>query len=209
MAFSKKTWLDRIAEYPTRRRLKKSDGTDEIVSVSREEGAISQEGDAFSAANMNDLEDRVASEFNSLNLKMELVRSHVGMIVQTTTLDTEAKVIAIYGGTSWSKVEGRFLLGTSSSYAVNSIGGEAAHTLTTAEMPSHNHASSTKKGAIPCWDNKVSSTGKYYGLYDGSLAYQSSYAYDINTTSTSYAGGNQKHNNMPPYKAVYIWERTA
>lgn len=71
MAFSKKTWLDRIAEYPTRRRLKKSDGTDEIVSVSREEGAISQEGDAFSAANMNDLEDRVASEFNSLNLKME------------------------------------------------------------------------------------------------------------------------------------------
>lgn len=100
-------------------------------------------------------------------------------------------VIAIYGGTSWSKVEGRFLLGTSSSYAVNSIGGEAAHTLTTAEMPSHNHASSTKKGAIPCWDNKASSTGKYYGLYDGSLAYQSSYAYDINTTSTSYAGGNQ------------------
>lgn len=208
MAFSKKTWLDRIAEYPTRRRLKKSDGTDEIVSVSREEGAISQEGDAFSAANMNDLEDRVASEFNSLNLKMELVRSHVGMIVQSTTLDTEAKVIAIYGGTSWSKVEGRFLLGTSSSYAVNSIGGEATHTLTISEMPSHNHASSTKKGAIPCWDNKASSTGKYYGLYDGSLAYQSSYAYDINTTSTSYAGGNQKHNNMPPYKAVYIWERT-
>ena len=71
MAFSKKTWLDRIAEYPTRRRLKKSDGTDEIVSVSREEGAISQEGDAFSAANMKDLEDRVASEFNSLNLKMD------------------------------------------------------------------------------------------------------------------------------------------
>ena len=146
--------------------------------------------------------------FYSLNLKMELVRSHVGMIVQSTTLDTEAKVIAIYGGTSWSKVEGRFLLGTSSSYAVNSIGGETAHTLTTAEMPSHNHASSTRRGAIPCWDNKASSTGKYYGLYDGSLAYQSSYAYDINTTSTSYAGGNQKHNNMPPYKAVYIWERT-
>lgn len=150
----------------------------------------------------------IISSSPSLNLKMELVRSHVGMIVQSTTLDTEAKVIAIYGGTSWSKVEGRFLLGTSSSYAVNSIGGETAHTLTTAEMPSHNHASSTRRGAIPCWDNKASSTGKYYGLYDGSLAYQSSYAYDISTTSTSLAGGNQKHNNMPPYKAVYIWERT-
>jgi hypothetical protein len=71
MAFSKKTWLDRIAEYPTRRRLKKSDGTDEIVTVSREEGAISQEGDAFSAANMNDLEDRVANEFDALNIKLD------------------------------------------------------------------------------------------------------------------------------------------
>lgn len=77
MAFSKKTWLDRIAEYPTRRRLKKSDGTDEIVSVSREEGAISQEGDAFSAANMNDLEDRVASEFNSLNIKLQEVNKNL------------------------------------------------------------------------------------------------------------------------------------
>ena len=160
------------------------------------------------ATDMQDTIDQLNTGLSELNLKMELVRSHVGMIVQSTTLDTEAKVIAIYGGTSWSKVEGRFLLGTSSSYAVNSIGGEATHTLTISEMPSHNHASSTKKGAIPCWDNKASSTGKYYGLYDGSLAYQSSYAYDINTTSTSYAGGNQKHNNMPPYKAVYIWERT-
>lgn len=96
MAFSKKTWLDRIAEYPTRRRLKKSDGTDEIVSVSREEGAISQEGDAFSAANMNDLEDRVASEFNSLNIKMDSAREKLlwsnsdttkSFATQTITLD--------------------------------------------------------------------------------------------------------------------------
>ena len=71
MAFKKKTWLDRIAEYPTRRRLKKSNGTDEIVTVSREEGTISQEGDAFSADNMNDLEKRIDDEFNSLNLKLD------------------------------------------------------------------------------------------------------------------------------------------
>lgn len=131
------------------------------------------------------------------------------MIIQSTTLDTEDKVKAIYGGTSWTKIEGRFLLGASSSYKINSIGGESTHKLTISEMPSHNHVSSTKKGAILCWDNKVSSTGKYYGLYEGSQAYQSSYAYDINTTSTNIAGGNAAHNNMPPYKVVYIWERTA
>lgn len=60
MAFSQKTWKDRITEYPTRRALIKSDGSSEIVTVSRAEGAVSQEGDAFSAANMNDLEARIA-----------------------------------------------------------------------------------------------------------------------------------------------------
>ena len=55
MAFVKKTWKDRIAEFPTRRRLTKEDNTSELVTVAREEGTLSQEGDAFSAENMNDL----------------------------------------------------------------------------------------------------------------------------------------------------------
>ena len=70
MAFEKKTWTDRIAEYINRRLLTKEDGGTEIVTVAREEGTISQEGDAFSAANMNDLETRIDDEFNSLNLKL-------------------------------------------------------------------------------------------------------------------------------------------
>jgi hypothetical protein len=61
MAFTKKTWKDRLTEYPTRRRITKSDGTSELVTVSREEGTVSQAGDAFSAANMNDLENRIAA----------------------------------------------------------------------------------------------------------------------------------------------------
>lgn len=60
MGFVKKTWKDRITEYPTRRTLTKSDGSSEIVTVARNEGTVSQEGDAFSAANMNDLEQRIA-----------------------------------------------------------------------------------------------------------------------------------------------------
>nr|DAG22707.1 MAG TPA: Baseplate structural protein [Caudoviricetes sp.] len=208
MAFSKKTWLDRIAEYPTRRRLKKSDGTDEIVTVSREEGAISQEGDAFSAANMNDLEDRVASEFNSLNIKMELVQSHVGMIIQSSTLDTEAKVIAIYGGTSWSKIEGRFLLGATSSYAANSTGGESAHRLTINEMPSHNHEFTSGGHAMCIYTNADPANQHSWGYVAG----QNTGWYinaNKNVADITYNGGNAAHNNMPPYKAVYIWERTA
>ena len=67
MAFLQKTWKDRVAEYINRRVLTKEDGTTELVSVERSEGTISQEGDAFSAANMNDLEQRIANEFSEQN----------------------------------------------------------------------------------------------------------------------------------------------
>ena len=67
MAFLQKTWKDRVAEYINRRILTKEDGTTELVSVERSEGTISQEGDAFSAANMNDLEQRIANEFSEQN----------------------------------------------------------------------------------------------------------------------------------------------
>ncbi len=59
MGFEKKEWKDRITEYPTRRNLVKEGGTTETVTVERNEGSISQEGDAFSAENMNDLEQRI------------------------------------------------------------------------------------------------------------------------------------------------------
>ena len=64
MAFEKKTWTDRITEFPTRRTLTKTDGTSEMVTVSRAEGSVSKEGDAFSAANMNNLEKRIEAAVN-------------------------------------------------------------------------------------------------------------------------------------------------
>lgn len=67
MGFTKKTWKNRIAEYINRRLLTKEDGSTELVTVARDEGTISQEGDAFNAANMNDLEDRIEAEFNNIN----------------------------------------------------------------------------------------------------------------------------------------------
>ena len=60
MSFKKKEWKDRISEYPSRRILTTLKGEQKIYEISRNEGAISQEGDAFSAKNMNDLEERIA-----------------------------------------------------------------------------------------------------------------------------------------------------
>lgn len=67
MAFIKKTWKDRIVEFAGRRNLKNV-LTNEIITVdvTRNEGNILQNGDAFSSANMNDLEQRIADEFQEV-----------------------------------------------------------------------------------------------------------------------------------------------
>lgn len=58
MAYVKKVWKDRIVQYPNRRTI--NDGrTTKVVTVGRDEGTITEAGDAFNAANMNDLENRI------------------------------------------------------------------------------------------------------------------------------------------------------
>lgn len=128
-------------------------------------------------------------------------QSHVGMIIHSTTLDTEAKVIAQYGGTRWQKIEGKFLLGTSSSHAVNSTGGSETVTLTTAQIPSHSHGLCGGAGMI-AFKNNAGGEDPMINTSVGSRA-------AVNLWGTDNGGGGQAHNNMPPYKTVYIWERTA
>lgn len=60
--FEKKVWNDRQSEHPARRRLTPTENDNEY-EVSRAEGLVMEEGDAFDAATMNDLENRVAKAF--------------------------------------------------------------------------------------------------------------------------------------------------
>ena len=70
MAFTKKTWKDRIAQYLNRRRLTDVDTGDiKTVTVTRDEGGITEEGDIFNAATMNDLENRINTAFTEVNAK--------------------------------------------------------------------------------------------------------------------------------------------
>lgn len=117
-----------------------------------------------------------------------------------------------FGGT-WEQIQGRFLLGMSSSYPAGSTGGEATHTLTTSEMPSHKgHLSSGIAGGVPLGDGNYegylnSSTMNAYpgGNYRGWNVYAGN---EMHPASEA-VGGGQPHNNMPPYLSVYIWKRTA
>lgn len=109
----------------------------------------------------------------------------------------------LFGGT-WERIEDRFLLAAGSSYTAGSTGGEATHTLTIEEMPSHNHQ-------IHQWTYILSSgggSGKYNISSQSAGNGNANYANEDTEYRTSYeAGGGQPHNNMPPYLAVYTWRR--
>lgn len=88
------------------------------------------------------------------------------------------------------------LIGAGSTYANGATGGEATHIITTNEMPNHYH---TPTG------------GGYFHVYGqgsstDSVASGTSFKSVANTSSV---GGGAAHNNLPPYRAVYMWYRSA
>ena len=99
----------------------------------------------------------------------------------------------LFGGT-WIQIKDKFLLSAGDTYTAGNTGGEATHTLTTDEIPSHSHRTKWKTGSQTASSSVITWEGS-------STAWQYS--------STEATGGGQAHNNMPPYLVVYVWERTA
>lgn len=134
--------------------------------------------------------------------------------------DNSTSPASLFGGT-WERIQDRFLLAAGSSYIAGSTGGEAEHTLANNELPV------TYGNFYVGAGNSGASNGGYgvfrpdddSGIVTVSVAMQ--YAKPTNATSEAYPsgagnsyakahiefGGDQPHNNMPPYKAVYIWHR--
>ena len=98
----------------------------------------------------------------------------------------------LFGGT-WEQLKDKFLLASGDTYTAGNTGGEATHTLTIDEIPSHKHEASVLA--------RYTVTGSANALagYDSTTAHQ----------NTSLVGGGQAHNNMPPYLVVNVWKRTA
>ena len=94
-----------------------------------------------------------------------------------------------YFGGVWEQIEDKFLLCCGKKYSVGATGGEETHKLTINEIPSHTHAF----GGWIDWYAKGGTTGI---IGTGASA-----------GNTSSRGGDQPHNNMPPYIAVYVWRR--
>lgn len=114
----------------------------------------------------------------------------VGDIFITQNSDNPAER---FGGT-WQLVKDKFLIGAGGEYEILTEGGEASHTLTTDEMPSHNHSLRGSDGGTQC-----------FCYYPGGDAIRGGDVFHAEQTTITATGGGQAHNNMPPYRAVYIW----
>lgn len=118
----------------------------------------------------------------------------------------------LFGGT-WEQIQDRFLLGAGNSYKAGSTGGETTHTLTQREMPKHWHSLRLGVSGYSGWPemsvpNDWSATlPSSQSVAPGTIQNVTDVYNPLGSTSTT--GDDQPHNNMPPYLAVYIWQRTA
>ena len=113
----------------------------------------------------------------------------------------------LFGGT-WEQIEDKFLLASGSTYSAGSTGGEATHTLTENEMPSHTHTQNEHSHTIGSLV-RYNITGKGVAAVGDGYGNTNNYKTGSTTATNQNTGGGQAHNNMPPYLTVNVWKRTA
>lgn len=118
---------------------------------------------------------------------------------------------ATFFGGEWAPIQNRFLIGAGSTYNVGAMGGYATHVLTLDELPAHRHDRVTYAGNGGWFigDNTglgSTQTGENVKSYNGTGITSTTTSASLWATNT--VGGGKAHNNMPPYIAVYMWQRT-
>lgn len=150
-------------------------------------------------ATKNDL-DAANTSISTLNKGFANIWSKiypVGSIYMSVNSTSPAD---LFGGT-WEQLKDRFLLGAGDSYSAGSTGGEATHTLTVDEMPSHYHSYA---------HNILMDIGTHGGWGSSIITVPSdTYLAQPNNSSSSVIGGSKAHNNLPPYLTIYMWKRIA
>lgn len=115
--------------------------------------------------------------------------------IYTSTVATSPQTLFGFG--TWERIQDTFLLAAGSAYAAGTTGGEATHTLTVGEMPKHSHSI--------FYPNAGGSASAAIG-YPTTGSKNTWWA---EASKVSETGGSAAHNNMPPYIAVYVWQRVA
>jgi microcystin-dependent protein len=130
-------------------------------------------------------------------LSNTLPNGYIGFDGQTITQPAYPKLYALFGATM-PNLQGLSLLGASGTYLTGTMGGEASHTLSEAEIPAHFH----NRG-----DYYIGGVAENPGAHISTSAGSGFYTNNGNPyvgdgTGTGRTGGGAAHNNLPPYYAV-------
>ena len=153
------------------------------------EGGIKAEHIADGAVTQEKLDEALSNVINDIKEGVFETLFKVGDYFITHNETNPSKR---FGG-QWELVKDRFLIGAGGEYDILTAGGEKEHTLTVDEIPAHAH--SLQKDIVADWYGG----GEHLESSGGNLERGGS------APTTGNTGGGKAHNNMPPYKAVYIW----
>lgn len=106
----------------------------------------------------------------------------------------------LFGG-KWEKIEGKFIYAADNNRKVDSIGGEEKVKLTINEMLAHTHTPNNG-GKFAKFYSYITCKDGYYGHVARSGWEEYNYC-----SSTAQTGGDQPHENMPPYIDAFCWRR--
>lgn len=122
---------------------------------------------------------------------------------------------AIFAGTTWSQLKDRAIIAAGGGYANGSTGGRASVTLTTKEMPSHNHSGSTSSAGAHTHTAKVCIADIYnegvmtWGhIHIGNATRTTSSAgAHSHSVSIGNTGNGKTFSILNSYIVRYMWER--
>lgn len=180
---------------------------------------------SLTANNLKTNTKEVISAINELKNKLDSLNIcpyNVGDVYITTKNGDPS---AIWSGTSWKRIEGRFLLATSGGGATQQTGGSSSVTLSVNNMPSHNHSAwqsshshtqpshvhgintfvfdGSSRSTVTDWDAGIryknpGNTHSAGGENTGSAQ---------PSVSVGNTGGGKAFSIMPPYFTVHVWVR--
>ena len=126
------------------------------------------------------------------------------MIIYSTKLSTQAQVKSFYGGTTWISHSGYFLRGATSGVTANSASKTGGSD--DAIVVKHTHATQGTGSGHSFSINNVASGNSVLNFASGTTV---AYGTNLGSLLTSEVGSSGTNANIPNYKSVYIWERTA
>ena len=231
MAFKQNLWTDGKSQYPGRRSIEVN-GETKFVRIERDEGIVTTEGDEFNAANMNNLEERIAQAFAELYQQLgnaNLIETYypVGKIFMSlVNFRLEEKNHTIFPNTTWVRLQdNRILLPADVADQVNDAVTERSYTfpgtavittpsskfvgsttLTKEHLPAHQHSyvdhSFPESEIWTVHDNKCA----FGSSYSFRFVSNSGHAKDVKTTQ---AEGTNSVSHTHPASASAKFYATA